>query len=67
MSRNSKLGGPDKSIQTVCVGGVYIIDRRIYYDRRYKVQKINLKYNRRLSSCIRSLNRRNRQLVDIII
>jgi hypothetical protein len=66
MDRNSRLSLPDKAIQTVCVGGVYIIDKRVGYDRRYKLCKYPKQYERRLYNWTKNFKRR-RQSVDIVI
>jgi hypothetical protein len=66
MNRNSRLREPVTTIQTVCVGGVYIVDKRIGYDRRDNKHKYQERYDRRLSNWAKSYNRRSR-LIDIII
>jgi hypothetical protein len=66
MNRNSKLGVPEKAIQTVCVGGVYVLDKRVGYDRRHKMQKSQKEYDRRLSHWAKNFKRR-RQSIDIVI
>jgi hypothetical protein len=75
MDRYSRFVSPDKAIQTVCVGGVYIIDKRIGYDRRHKMHKMHKvhkmhkwqkKYERRLSHWAKNFNRR-RQFIDVFI
>jgi hypothetical protein len=66
MDRNSRLGAPDKAMQTVCVGGVYIMDKRVGYDRRYKMCKCPKQYERRLYNWTKNFKRR-RQSVDIVI
>jgi hypothetical protein len=66
MDRNSRLGVPDKAIQTVCVGGVYVINKRIGYDRRHRMPKCQKEYERRLSNCSKNFKRR-RQFIDIVV
>lgn len=66
MDRNSKLSLPDKAIQTVCVGGVFIIDKRVGYDRRYKMFKCPKEYDRRLYYWAKNFKRR-RQSIDIVV
>jgi len=69
MDRNSKLGVPEKAIQTVCVGGVYVVDKRVGYDRRHKIHKIHKsqkEYERRLCNWAKNFKRR-RQSIDIVI
>ncbi|MFT6898605.1 MAG: hypothetical protein ACJA13_003029 [Paraglaciecola sp.] len=66
MDRNPRYQVPDKAMQTVCVGGVYIVDKRIGYDRRYKIHKHQKKYERRLSTWAKSFNRR-RRFIDIVV
>jgi hypothetical protein len=64
MDRNSKLGLPDKALVTVYVGGVYVIDKRVGYDRRHKMHKCLKKYDRRLCNWAKNFKRR-RQYIDI--
>jgi len=66
MDRNTKLGVPEKAIQTVCVGGVYVIDKRVGYDRRHKIHKSQKEYERRLCNWAKNFKRR-RHSIDIII
>jgi hypothetical protein len=39
MGRHSIFAEPVKTIKTVCINGVYIIDKRISYNRRQKMHK----------------------------
>jgi len=69
MDRNSGQGSADKAIQTVCVGGVYIIDKRMAFNRRHKSHKGHKgqkTYERRLSKGAKNVNRR-RPLIDMFI
>ena len=66
MDRKLKQGVSDKAIQTFCIGGVYIIDKRIGYDRRLKKYKYQKKYDRRLSKWAKSINRRNLSIYIVI-
>lgn len=66
MDRNSRDSVTDKALQTVCINGVYIIDKRIAYDRRRKIHKCLKEYDRRLSNWAKSFNRR-RRFIDIVI
>ena len=66
MDRNSKLGVPGKAIQTICVGGVYVVDKRVGYDRRHKMHKCKKEYDRRLCHWAKNFKRR-RQSIDIVI
>lgn len=53
-------------MQTICVGGVFIIEKRVGYDRRLKRHKGIKKYERRLSNWEKNFKRR-RPFVNIII
>ena len=66
MDRYSEHVLPDKAIQTVCVGGVYIIDKRVGYDRRYKIFKCPKEYDRRLYYWAKNFKLR-RQSIDIVV
>lgn len=66
MDRNSRKAVSDKAIATVCVGGVYIIDKRVGHNRRHISSSHPKKYDRRLSNWAKSFNRRSR-LIDILI
>ncbi|MFT5840329.1 MAG: hypothetical protein ACI9UT_002840 [Flavobacteriales bacterium] len=66
MDRKSKFEQPIKAMQTVCVGGVFIIDKRIGYDRRLIIHKCKKEYERRLSHWANNFKRR-RQFINIII
>lgn len=66
MGTNSIFGEPVKTIKTVCIDGVYIIDNRISYNRRNKMHKHQKKYERRLCNKSKNIDRRN-QLIDIIV
>ncbi|MFQ3236607.1 MAG: hypothetical protein ACI9C4_002180 [Paraglaciecola sp.] len=66
MDRHPRHGIPDKAIQTVCVGGVYIVDKRIGYERRHKIHIHKKEYDPRLSNRAKSFNRR-RRFIDIVI
>jgi len=66
MDSKSRLSESYEIIKTICVGGIYILDKRIGYDRRDKTYKCQLRYDRRLSNWPKSFNRR-RQLIDIVI
>ena len=64
MDRNSESGV--KAIPTVCVDGIYIIDKRGSYNRRHKIQTCKKNYERRLFNWAKNFKRR-RQLIDIVI
>ncbi|MFT6779003.1 MAG: hypothetical protein ACJAV1_002946 [Paraglaciecola sp.] len=66
MDRNPRFGTPSKALQTVCVGGVFIIDKRLGYNRRLKIHKCKNEYERRLSNWAKNFKRR-RQFINIII
>ena len=66
MHKNSIFRAPDKALQTVCVGGVFIIDKRLGYDRRLKIHKCKYEYERRLSHWAKNFKRR-RQSINISI
>lgn len=66
MNRNSRLGVPDKTIQTVCVGDVYVIDKRVGYDRRHNMHTWPKEYDRRLCNWAKNFKRR-RQAIDIVV
>jgi hypothetical protein len=66
MDRNSKQHVSDKAIQTACIGGVYIIDKRIGYGRRLTKYKYQKKYDRRLGNWTKSINRRNLSIYIVI-
>ncbi len=66
MGKHSIFGEPVKTIKTVCIDGVYIIDKRISYNRRKKMHRYQKKYERRLCNRSKNANRRN-QFIDIII
>ena len=66
MDRTSRLGVADTAIQTIYVGGVFIIEKRMGYDRRHKMHKCPKKYERRLSNWAKNFKRR-RQFIDIVI
>lgn len=66
MDRRAKFRGAPKAMQTICVGGVFIIEKRVGYDRRLKRHKGIKKYERRLSNWEKNFKRR-RPFVNIII
>ena len=66
MDRNSRVGKPNNAISTFCVGGVYIIDKRMGNERRHKVHIYHQRYDRRQSNWTTSFNRRRRH-IDIVI
>lgn len=66
MDSNSKFRESPNALQTVCVSGVFIIEKRVGYDRRVKRQKCIKKYERRLSNWAKNFKRR-RPFVNIVI
>jgi hypothetical protein len=66
MDRNSRPGLQDKVLKPVCVGGIFIIYKRIGYDRRHKIHKCRKEYERRLSNWAQNFKRR-RQSIDIVV
>ena len=66
MGRHSIFAEPVKAIKTVCINGIYIIDKRITYNRRQKMHKYQKKYDRRLSNTTINVNRGD-QFIDIIV
>ncbi len=70
MGRKSKRGVTDKALKTVCVEGVYIIDKRLGHDRRHKTHKCKKEYERRTINLGQNWNRRRRSNdinIDIVI
>jgi hypothetical protein len=70
MNTNSKLGVTEKALKTVCVNGVYIVDKRLGYNRRHKTNKCKKEYERRITNLNQNCNRRRRSSdtnIDIVI
>jgi hypothetical protein len=65
MDRYSKFEARDKSLETVCVKGVFVFEKRSDTVRRH-IKRQRLKYDRRFSSSAQFDNRR-RPLIDIIV
>jgi hypothetical protein len=66
MDGESKLGAADNFMQTVCVGGLFIVDKQVGYDRRHNMHRCKKEYERRLRHWAKNFKRR-RQFIDIII
>ena len=70
MDRNSKFGLTDNALKTVCVDGVFIVDKRLGYDGRHKTHKCKKEYERRIIYINQNCNRRRRCSdinIDIVI
>ena len=66
MDRNPRFSASGKALQTVCVGGVFIIDKRLGYNRRLKIHKCKNEYERRFSNWAKNFKRR-RQLINVTV
>ncbi|MFT6086272.1 MAG: hypothetical protein ACI9UD_001536 [Glaciecola sp.] len=70
MNTNSTLGVTEKALKTVRVDGVYIVDKRLGYNRRHKTHKCIKEYERRITNLDQNCDRRRRSSdtnIDIVI